>query len=229
MKGICEFQWHPDKGIIAASLKDSIDSELILYNASTQKQDVLYKNNESKFSKLLWSDSGNVLVFLEQTGSKHLVHCYRVDDSVKTSVTAEMKRPFPNSKLLIRDLSVSDDGTTVFYSWGLEYGAQKQESPEVWDAGDPWIYPRMKSFNESERLLQLTAWDTRSGEVYEVIDEKTPDAEYNPNFQNVLLYNKLLYEPQYKQDTDVDLYIKNFRSGEKHLVVRKQYSYRRIH
>ena len=225
MMDICEYTWHPEEGILAVSLRDSSSSQLILYNVLTNRQNVLCSNNESKYSWFLWSDSGNALVFLEQTGEKHKLHHYNMEDSVITSVNADMERPYPNSTLMIRDLSVSNDGTTVFYSRGSEYDTWDQESPEVWDAGSPWIYPRIKAYNENEHLFQMTAWDTRSGEVHEVTDDKTQEAEYNPNFQNVLLYNKILYEPQYKQDTDVDLYVKNFRSGDKHLVVRKQYSY----
>ncbi|MDX9774114.1 MAG: prolyl oligopeptidase family serine peptidase [Bacteroidales bacterium] len=225
MQGICEYSWHPEEDILATSRRDTSRSQLILYFVLTNRYKVLCSNNESTYSRILWSDSGNALVFLEQVGRKHLLHCYSLKDSVIASVNADVGRTYPNSTLMIRDLSLSDDGTMVFFSRGYEYGSQKQESPEVWDTDDPWIYPRLKRFNDYKRLLQLTAWDTQSGEVYEITDDKTPEAEYNPNSQNVLLYNKILYEPQYKQDTDVDLYIKNFRSGDKQPVVNKEYSY----
>jgi len=224
-EGIGEYLWNPKNSVLAVSVKDSSGSQVFLHNALTHRNITLLRNNDCKYTRLLWSDSGNALVFIEQSGKKSLIHHYNILDSVITSVDVEMTWPPVDFTLMIRDLSISSDGSRVMFSRGKDYRSMINESPQIWNTQDPWIYPRIKNFNESERSLKLTLWDIQTGKMLEITDEETPDAKYNPNYQNALVYNKLIYEPQYKQETDVDLYIKNLDLGEKHLVVRKQYTY----
>lgn len=226
MKGLSEYEWHPVNGILAACLGDSSSSQVILYNAETHSRKILINSKESKYCKLQWNSTGNTLVFLEQYGSNHLLHHYNMSDSKLTTVVADMDNPYPGSRLMVRNVTVSDDGATVIFSSGSDHYSREQTSMEVWDTGEPWIYPRLKKLYGVQRPLYLIAWDIRSGILYRITDENTPDAMYNPNVQNALVYNRLMYEPQYKQETDVDLYIKNFRTGKKQLIVQKQYTYR---
>lgn len=226
MKGICEYKWHPRRDLIAVSLTDSSSSQIILYNVSTHRQNVLCKNEKSSYSGLLWSDTGNSLLFFEQSGDKNQLHFYSLNDTVRSLSDASLEKMFPNSTLSNRTLSISDDGKTVFFYREIKgYRIKEQNFPEIWDTDDPWIYPRMKAYNKNERSFLLTAWDTRSGRLYGIADEETPTVQFNPDFQHALVYNKLVYEPQYKQYEDVDLYLKDFDTGKKLLIVQKQYTY----
>lgn len=225
MKGVVDFEWNPVNGILAANLSDSSGSQVVLYDSETHKRKVLINSSASNYSRLQWTYSGNTLVFLEQTGGNHLLHHYNVSDSILTTNTPEMYNPYPDSLVIIRTISVSDDGATMIFSCSNKSDYQKQESMEVWDTGEPWIYPRLKKLYGFQRPLYLIAWDVLSGKLYRITDDDTPDALFNPNFLDALVYDRLIYEPEYKQDTDVDLYIKNYRTGRKALIVCKQYIY----
>jgi dipeptidyl aminopeptidase/acylaminoacyl peptidase len=225
MEGVFEYEWHPVNSILAANLSDSSGSQVVLYNSETDRCKVLTNSSTSKYSRLQWAYSGNTIVYLEQSGGRYLLHHYNLSDSILTTITPEMYNPYPDSLVMIRTLSVSDDGATVIFSCSNKTDYRKQEPMEIWDTDEPWIYPRLKKLYGFQRPLCLIGWDVRSGKMFRITDENTPDALFNPNFWNVLVYDRLIYEPEYKQDTDVDLYLKNFQTGQKVPVTCKQYMY----
>jgi dipeptidyl aminopeptidase/acylaminoacyl peptidase len=226
IKGQGEYRWHPEVGILAASLSDSSGSQVILYNTVTNSSKVLINNTASKFSRLQWAYSGKALIFLEDAGTKHQVHYYSMSDSTLSTFTTNINNLYPGSEVIIKEVSVSEDGATVFLFCVKKYDFRKIDTVEIWDTDKPWIYPRLKKLYDFQRPLYLVAWDARAGKLFKITDEETPDARYNPNSPNTLVYDRLVYEPQYKQDTDVDLFIRNYITGEKHLISRKQYLYR---
>jgi dipeptidyl aminopeptidase/acylaminoacyl peptidase len=225
IRGISEYLWHPGTDVIAACLNDSTGSQVILYDASTDRQQVILTGEECIFSRLLWSGSGNALVFLKEDSAQKVIYHYKIADSGLKKIFVNNDSLLTGSKGRIRELRVSDDGSAVLYSLGDNNFSNGIESLQIWDAEVPWIYPRTRSFSEHERSLKVIFWDTRSGQTFDVTDEKTPDAKCNPDYPVALVYDKMIYEPQYKQETDVDLYFKNLRTGEKSLIVSKQYTY----
>lgn len=226
IRGRGQYKWHPEAGILAARLSDSSSAQVILYNTNTHNYKVLISNKASKYSGLQWAYSGDALVFLEQKGNNHLIHHYSLSDSTLSTLSSDPYNQYPGSEVIIKEVSVSDDGATVILFCVKEYLSRIKEPLEIWDTDKPWIYPRLKKLYDFQRPLYLLAWDVRSGTLYKITDEETPDARFNPNTSNALVFDRLVYEPQYKQDTDVDLYIRNYRTGEKRLISRKQYLYR---
>lgn len=226
MKGHCEYKWHPKDGVLAACLTDSSGSRVIIYNSETHDCKILLNNKAGKYSKLQWDYSGNTFVFLEQTGSNHLVHHYILSDSTLSTISSDIYNQYQVSEVIVKNVSLSDDGATVILFCVKEYQSRIKEPLEIWETDKPWIYPRLKKLYDFQRPLYLVAWNIRSGQLYKITDEETPDALYDPNSRNALVYDRLAYEPQYKQDTDVDLFIKDFCTAEKHLISRKQYTYR---
>ncbi len=222
-----EYKWNPHQDLIAVSINDSSRSKMVLYNISTKKQHILCESETGSYSGLIWSRQGNSLLFTEQSGDNKQLHFHSLNDTTATLTDTTLASLFPGTRIGNRDIFVSGDGkTTFFYREIKGVNRDEQTNPEIWDTKDPWIYPRMKRYNESERGSLLTAWDILSDSLYAVADEETPTVQYNPDFSRAVVYNRLVYEPQYKQYEDVDLYLKDFDTGKKQLIVQRQFNCR---
>lgn len=225
MKHAGEYKWHPHQDLIAVSLTDGRNSKIIFYDFSTNTQNLLCESEKSSYSGLIWSRQGNSLLFTEQCRDNKQLHFHSLNDTTETLTDSTLASLFPGTRIGNQDISVSGDGKTTFFYREVQ-GAKRDEqtNPEIWDTNDPWIYPKMKRYNESERYCLLTAWEVGSDRVYAVADEETPTVQYNPDFSRAVVCNRLEYEPQYKQYEDVDLYLKDINTGKKQLIVRKQFN-----
>src|SRR5690606_21409221 len=89
---------------------------------------------------------------------------------------------------------------------------------------DPWIYPRMKDFEEREVAYLLTAWYPETNKIVAIETKDMPTSALDINHDYALVFDKLKYEPLYKEFPNTDIYIKNMETGDEHLVVQNQYT-----
>src|SRR5690606_1164450 len=98
------------------------------------------------------------------------------------------------------------------------------ESMQVWTSEEPWIYPRYKEYCDVELQYLMTLWLPERGELIAIETENTPTSAFNIDHDYALVFNKLTYEPLYKDFPNADLYVRNRNAGEQQLVVSNRYS-----
>lgn len=221
---VSDYKWRPYQSeILIYKNKDNF-GEVLLYNCKSGLDKVLMKGENSQFPFIKYSSNGNAVVLLEQQNDYFSVKHYSFK-SDKTTILNDVSLGLPGFSISGRDIMVSDNGAQVFFFREDKTNQNSEkEGLNVWKTSDPWIYPWMQKYQNNELKYFLTFWDVSSGKLTEITDNNTPTYQLNPNHCHGLVSDKAKYEPQYKQFQDVDVYLKDYKSGEKKLIISKQYN-----
>lgn len=218
-----DYNWHPKEDMLVAQFVNEESYESLLLNAVTLQSDIISICDSCVCSNLKWSGSGNALTFLESVGQQHKVHFYHLAKrEYKVLDNDIFDKHSMNTVISGRELSISDDGNTIFFYRESRMPIIDIEGFEVWNTDEPWIFPQMKDYRKNELPFLLTMWDVRNDRIFKIADNDTPSVLFNPNHLYSLVFDKLAYEPQYKQFLETDIYSVNNESGSKQLIVKKQ-------
>lgn len=226
IQGVKKYVWHPKQNSLLVTTHEENQNKVVFYDVEDFSLNVLKENENSSYNHLLWSDSGNAVVFSEQLNRKNYLHYYPLNGKLKTLDNTVLERKFPQYKISNQSFYISDDGKKILFyrqSKKDDTGNEK-ETMEVWNTEDPWIYPKMKEYGERELQHLLTAWYPETNEIIAIETEDMPTAALDVNHNYAIVFNKLKYEPMYKEFPNTDIYVKNMESGAKHLVVQNQYT-----
>lgn len=226
IQGVKKYVWHPKQNSLLVTTHEENQNKVVFYDVEDFSLNVLKENENSSYNHLLWSDSGNAVVFSEQLNRKNYLHYYPLNGKLKTLDNTVLERKFPQYKISNQSFYISDDGKKILFyrqSKKDDTGNEK-ETMEVWNTEDPWIYPKMKEYEERELQYLLTAWYPETNELTAIETEDIPTAALDVNHNHAMVFDKLKYEPLYKEFPNTDIYVKNMESGAKHLVVQNQYT-----
>lgn len=220
-----DYKWNPAKNMIIVHRNRSDTHTIFIYDVPADILSPIAESTYENYSNLMWNESGNTFVFFSNRDEDIQIYYYNLIQGKKVLANSRIKHQFPDILLSNRYLSISSDGTKVFFYRKITDKKYEEENDmEVWDTKDAWIFPAMQYYYKEERQYLLTLWNIKRDTILEVADELTPSAQFNPNHSHALVFDKLLYEPQYKQYPYADLYLKNFYTGDKELVTQKQYT-----
>ena len=220
-----EFYWVNDTAQLLISKKNQEFSKIYLLDCIKKTEVLVAESQESTYNSIKLSPSGTSIVYKEEgRNSSALVNYFMDTGKSYTLNDLELQEFIPLTYISHKDLNISDDGLSVFFYRTSDKDSKlKPSSMEVWKSTDPWIYSRMLKYKEQEQSYFLTLWDLKTNKVIPITDMEYPSVQYNPNHRQALIFDKMQYEPQYKQFEDVDLYLKDFVTGENELIVSKQY------
>lgn len=221
-----DYYWLINTTQLLISKKSQEFSKIYLRDCIGEKEVVVAESKYNTYSAIKLSKSGTSIVYREQRKKGSSLVTYFIETGKDHTLNNKRLQTFiPLSNISSKDLEISDDGLAVFfyrvYANDLEL---KSNGMEVWELTDPWIYSRMQKYKEQERSYFLTLWDLKTNNVISITDIEHPSVHYNPNHNQALIFDKMQYEPQYKQFEDVDLYLKDFITGKKELIVSQQYN-----
>lgn len=214
-----DYVWNPTQNKVAVQLKKDGGPQLILYNTKIKQIENLCEIKEGSFSNLTWNHSGNSLGILEHTDSQGKIHYFGLHNGSFTKHHVLPSSELMNYVFSERGLLLSDDGRFVFfYRNKSDIETEPNPGVEIWNTGDPWIYPRTNAYKTNERNSLLTLWDLSSNQLRNIGDETAPIARFNPNHSSAVVYDPLVHEPQYRQFPTTDLYVMTFKTGKKTLI-----------
>ncbi|WP_287005958.1 prolyl oligopeptidase family serine peptidase [Xanthomarina sp.] len=224
--GVNEFYWVNDTAQLLISKKNQEFSKIYLLDCIKKTEVLVAESKEKTYDMIKLGRSGTSIVYIEQgKNSSTLVNYFMETGKSYKLNDLELQEFIPLSSISHKNLNISDDGLSVFfYRISDKDSNLKPSSMEVWQSTDPWIYSRMLKYKEQEQSYFLTLWDLKTNKVIPITDMEYPSVQYNPNHRQALIFNKMQYEPQYKQFEDVDLYLKDFITGENELIVSEQYN-----
>jgi len=226
LKNIADYKWNPEEDILLINSIKKDSSQVILYRPSDSQERTIHEDSiDSTYSHFLWDSSGQSVFFVERKDENIQFHYYDIlNDNHKFLNNKSLEKRFPGSMISDKEYIFSDNGELVYFYRNEKKSQDGYNQPmEIWDTSEAWIYPKMKSYTQREKYLMLTVWNTKTNNLMAIEDNETPSALFNPEFTHAIVYSKLTYEPQYKENVDVDLYLKNIETGEKQLIVQKQY------
>lgn len=223
IQGVKKYVWHPKQNSLLVTTHEENQNKVVLYGVEDLSLNVLKENENSSYDHLLWSDSGNGVVFSEHLNRENYLHHYSLNGVLKTLDNAAIEKKLPQYKISNRSVYISGDGKKILFYRQLKKDDIKQ-TMEVWNTEDPWIYPKMKEYEERELQHLLTAWYPETNELIAIGTEETPTAALDVNHNYAMVFDKLQYEPLYKEFPHTDIYVKNMNNGEEHLVVQNQYT-----
>lgn len=221
LKNVKSFKWHPQLNRLMIHRVTATLSTILVYEASTKLLVILEKGKHFEYTKMTWSGSGNSIAFIESSPLQKLHH-FRFNDHNLEHQHKVLKVPLVEGSIIEKNIELKNDGSGVFfYRSSLKSEGSVFSGAEIWTTQDPWIVPRMKAYKAREHSFKLVYWDVLNSHTEDLNDEKFPSYRFHPEHPNVLVYNMLSYEPQYKQFPDIDLYIKNLQTGKLKLIVEK--------
>ncbi|WP_417873518.1 prolyl oligopeptidase family serine peptidase [Xanthomarina gelatinilytica] len=216
--------WHPYDSKIALQIKNKENKEIVIYDLEAEIEKKLITFSNTSFSQLQWSEDGNALVFLETSNNPLAIHRVLSNGEHKILKTSDFEIQFSGYIISDKEIKLSKDGHSIYF-----YGEPKQQQVnynsdvEIWEAKDPWIYPRMSQYESLDNNYFLTLWNAQRDDLIEVTEPGFSSVQFNPNHSFALIYNPLQYEPQYRQFVESDLYFKDLKTGVKKLLVERQY------
>ncbi len=226
IQGVNKYIWHPKQNRLLLSINDKSNNKLVLCNAENLSLNVLKENSNSHYNHLQWSNSGNAVLFSEQVNNINYLNYYSLNGTLKTLDDDVLESKFPHYKISSKSVFISNNGKRILF-----YRQPKKEvlsddlqTMEVWDSEVPWIYPKMKNYTEREQEQLLTAWYPETNDLIAIETPERPTAALDVNHDYAIVYDKLQYEPMYKEFPITDIYIKDLNSGYEYLIVEKQYT-----
>lgn len=226
IQGVKKYVWHPKQNSLLITTNEENQNKVVVYGVDNLSFKVIKENENSSYNQLLWSDSGNAVIFSEQLNQENYLYYYPLGGVLKILDNETIEKKFPQYKISNQPVYISDDGKKILFyrqSKKENIGSEK-ETMEVWNTEDPWIYPKMKEYKERELQYLLTAWYPETNELTAIETDDKPTAALDVNHNYAVVFDKVKYEPLYKEFPNADIYVRNMDSGEEYLVVQNQYT-----
>ncbi|HLV38546.1 S9 family peptidase [Xanthomarina sp.] len=225
IKDVKKYEWHPKQNCLLITNQDGNLNKIELYHVENLKFKALKESLNGSFSHLLWSDAGHDVVFTEQINQENYIHYYSNNGVLKTLDDATIEQENSAFKISNKAPYISKDGEKILFYRQIKKGNKEDiNSIEIWNTEDPWIYPRMKDFEEREVDYLLTAWYPKTNKIVEIETKEKSTSALDVNHDYAIVFNKIKYEPLYKEFPNTDIYIKNMETGDEYLVVENQYT-----
>lgn len=207
-----------DHNIGFISLNKEVLKTMIIENASTP------------FYNLIWQNNGNAVAFLQKgaDSEQNSLFFYQFNDKNLFKFEAENFSNFPAdftiSPTVSTKLFISDDGQSVFF------GIKKREANEkakdttgvqVWNASDKLLYPQQEEIGQWEKVAKLALWKPFENKFNQITNNQLPKVVLAAEQKFALTFNPAQYEPQYKQQGDIDLYLVNLTTGDSTRILTK--------
>lgn len=225
IKDVKKYLWHPEQNSLLITTQAGDLNKVELYHIEDLKHKVLKESLNGSFNYLLWSDSGHNIVFTEQENQENYIYYYSYDDVLKTLDDTTLGHEKEGFKISNRPPYISRDGKKIFFYRKVKKDYKENTNTiEIWNTEDPWIYPRMKKFEDRELDYLLTAWYPETDKIVAIETKEMPTSALDVNHNYAIVFDKLKYEPLYKEFPNTDIYIKNIETGDEQLVVKNQYT-----
>jgi dipeptidyl aminopeptidase/acylaminoacyl peptidase len=195
-------------------LDEAIAKGTIMNNSSSPFQNFAYK--------------GNTIAFIQNVPDNPLLFSYAVDKGRLQQFDPDKQKGFPSemkiSDELTHNLTLSNDGSRVFF-WLKENANITQpidpNAVEIWNTQDRLLFDYKKNIEDFSREDKMAVWSQKENTFLQITDKKLPVGFLNVNYKHAFIYDPAAYEPQYKSDGPIDLYIVDLQTGKRKCILEK--------
>lgn len=226
MEDVGTFVWHPFKNIIFEVIEAPNKSDLVQYDIESKRKKIIHTETAGSIKELYINPRGTSLIFLSTKMESIQLNYYDISTgTLKVLADDSIRENFPKLRISNRKPYLAGDGEKIlFYLQDPEgFIKGRDNDSQTWNSADPWVAPRMDRYNKHEAQYFLTAWYPQTGLLREIETKNQPTAAMCVNQDFALVYDQLQYEPLYKLYPNVDLFVKNIKTGDTTLVCKNQY------
>jgi dipeptidyl aminopeptidase/acylaminoacyl peptidase len=125
-------------------------------------------------------------------------------------------------------LRISDDGMAVFFEMISQEDLDSQSKSklpvnvQVWNTKDKRIYPKRAQMGQAEFVPSLTVWWPSKEKTMVLETKELPKAVLTNDGKHILSYHPTANAPHFKNTGDIDLYLTDLETGERHLFLKRQ-------
>ena len=210
----------------ANSVVYSLDNKLLLLNLTTAVTSTIMEGSEkSTFSDFTWQQNGESIAYFI-TDSKIDLGLYKIKTEENFVFNSESYANYPKDSVIINSsftqLTISADGTMVFFGLKPDDIAELNNGVQIWNSGDKSLYPEKSTIKNFSVIPKVGVWDIPSNTFSVLTDDILPQVMLTGDQKNAILWNPLGTEPQPQRDAPIDFYLLNIKSGSKELLLSEQ-------
>lgn len=198
--------------------------KLQLIDLDLLQSEIIVGATERGYQQMAWQSNGYSFAYLTE-GIKSTVGYYRVKEKKHYTFDRNQFNNFPKDAELYcvsgAELSVSEDGTCVFFGVKEKETATDTSGVQLWNTADKMLYPWKASVKDWTVRPKLAVWFPEQQKLRMVTDAQYPYQQLLPGQQLALVYNPIDHEPQFDYEAPIDYYLKNIETGQQQLLLAK--------
>ncbi|WP_433836154.1 prolyl oligopeptidase family serine peptidase [Flavobacterium anhuiense] len=208
------------------------DGHRIGFIALTDKvqKTTIIEKSENPFFNLTWQNNGNAVAFLQKKDdlSENNLFFFNLKNNKLFEFDSEkllnFKDDFIISPTVTTKLTISNDGQRVFF--GIKkreynYSAIDSTQVQIWNASDKLLYSQREEIGQWNKVAKLSVWFPYENKFKQITSNQLPKVILAGNQKFAITFNPWQYEPQYKQQGDIDLSLINLISGDSSRILTK--------
>lgn len=231
---VYDYSHNPKSNAIAIMSRESTENQLtLIFLNKTLKEVVLLENSSRKVVELTWNAAGDGVAFSMASsesegeyGDAGELCFYKITKEKMMRIDLNNWGGFPSDKKLVSTwvlpLRITPDDNRILFAFKRKQPVEMKELPEVWKAGDPYIYKGMTYRMHWQNTAKLGIWDVKTNRFIKVTDTLYPQSLINKDASLALLYNPATYQPQSMSKPPIDLYIADLKKERKTLFLKRQ-------
>lgn len=215
--------WNPKNNFILI-VKGGEQKKVIGYNAASADQTVIARELLGTINYLKWNDTGTAAVIMEEIKENRRLSRYHLEKDLINLKETLFEKQLPQYEISDKEPFISNDGNTILFYRKLKgrEDSKKDKLLEVWNTSDPLLFPNLKMRQDFIYSHLLTAWYPKNNALKEIATLQYPSAEMDIEHDFAIVYNELQYGDQNTEFLKADIYCKNVKTQEMHLVVTEQ-------
>ena len=184
---------------------------------------------EGVYKELEWSSDSQNLIFFEKEdrkdgrGSNQIIYYYHCETAHLKSLDF-ITRCVMDKRIVSHTSSplvISTDGKKIFfYVDFLNKEQNRKEIVQIWDAESPLEYPALQDYKALQQGPKLSYWDTVIDSVTVLGTAAEPVVKMIPDYNHMISYSKVAYEPSYESNPPTDYYITTLATKKKSLFLK---------
>ncbi|MEL1240358.1 S9 family peptidase [Flavobacterium flavipallidum] len=231
---VSSFAFNPKNKL---AVIDSLGVSIIEPDADFSRKRI-FEKEPSSISNLLWNNAGTGLIFIEEIPKKaspasyallyydlQLQQRFILDTGNKPELDdLLLVKPGPLTKIVFS----ADDQLIFFYMAPQSELETNTEPIEVWDTSLPLEFPRQRYSGDTKKLPKRVYWNPKTNEIQKISTNELPDLMLSLSRNMGIAFNPLQYEPSFKIDAPIDLYVVDIKKQTQKLFLKKYEYYRQF-
>lgn len=221
-----------DSGLNLAYIAKGDEGDTVsTVDLQTYKKQTVPSSQNGSLRQVHWNREGNALLFTEMIsdsdfGNKERIVFYKEGQQDSKILPLEQLISYEPRMQFIEDSFFSDDGKEVLFYVGIAEDMQvktniSQAEVEIWKGEDKRTRSSLRYYGGGNRGPWLMTWMPESGQVFQIANKDYPNAILTEDEKYAIIYSEDDYDPDTRQNPQVDLYLANLEDGTRHLVAKK--------
>lgn len=178
---------------------------------------------EQSYQSYAWQSNGDSFAYIVDD-SISTVGYYRLKENKRYTFDRSTFRNFPAAAEIYNasgtELSISDDGSRVFFGVLGEKPLVDSTGVQVWNTADKVVYPRRAALQDYA-IATLGVWFPEEQKFRMLTNSQLPNLILIPGQEYALVCNPFDNEPQFDYDAPMDYYLQDIATGEQRLFLPK--------